>query len=124
MKGSASIHSSARDLLTLAAAFVDPPVTGVRGQALRELMRVHQPYPGLNVDILWDQDRLDGVDIHSMIGLVAGYTAYLGVDSVHHSAVVVLQNSFNWTDHVGHRLLTRIARSYPASVAVPVMATR
>jgi hypothetical protein len=37
----------------------------------------------------------------------------MGLDVEHRSAVVVLQNSFNWSDAVGHRLLTRIARANP-----------
>ncbi|WP_211222820.1 serine hydrolase domain-containing protein [Paludibacterium yongneupense] len=114
MKGSAAIHSSARDLLHLAAAFLHPGV-GPRGQALQELLRLHYPRQGQQAWIAWDHDTLGGADFSSMIGLVAGYTAYMGLDIEHHSAVVVLQNSFNWADEVGHRLLARIARANPTA---------
>ena len=31
--------------------------------------------------------------------------SYIGVDPIHKTAVVVMQNSFNWDNTVGHKLL-------------------
>jgi len=44
------------------------------------------------------------------VGFVAGYSSYIGLDVKNRTGVVVLQNSFNWTNSIGHRLLLRISR--------------
>ena len=59
----------------------------------------------------WFVDEIDGHRIAHQIGLVAGYTAYIGIDEQTRTAVVVLQNNFNWTDRIGHRLLLRMAQA-------------
>ena len=43
--------------------------------------------------------------------MIAGYSAYLGLDTQRGIGVVVLQNSFNWTDHVGLNLMLRLAKA-------------
>jgi hypothetical protein len=49
------------------------------------------------------------VKIIYMHGMVSGYDAYIGMDADTQSAVVVLCNSFNWDDRIGHNLLLRLS---------------
>lgn len=107
MKGSAGLYSSARDLLTFAAAHMDGKQTRL-GAALADNLRPrfwrHKDAPA----VAWTVDEVGDQRITYQVGLVAGYTSYVGLDLEHRTAVVVLQNSFNWKDKVGHRLLTRL----------------
>jgi hypothetical protein len=66
------------------------------------------PRPKKAGAVAWIVDDIDGQPITYVIGLVAGYTSYLGLDVAHRTAVVVLQNSFNWDNTVGHNLLLRL----------------
>jgi CubicO group peptidase (beta-lactamase class C family) len=53
-------------------------------------------------------------------GMVSGYSAYIGLNTRHQIAVVVLYNNFFWREKVGHNLLLRIleARSAEHSVGI------
>ena len=51
--------------------------------------------------------KLDDRTITYQVGLVAGYTSYVGLDIANRTAVVILQNSFNWDLRAGHLLLLR-----------------
>ena len=59
--------------------------------------------------VAWVVDEIDGRRITYQIGFVAGYSSYVGLDVERRTAVVVLQNSLNWTDKVGQKLLVRMA---------------
>ncbi|SQB39696.1 Uncharacterised protein [Citrobacter koseri] len=39
-----------------------------------------------------------------------GYSSYIGFDKRNRNAVVVLQNSFNWSNYIGQTILTRLAQ--------------
>lgn len=108
MKGSAAMYSTANDLLTFASACIQrrydkPGVTHMLAPLINRSVRA--PAIGWVVDDFGDQQ------IAYQIGLVAGYTAYIGLDAANQNAVVVLQNSFNWEDRIGHRLLMRMAHA-------------
>lgn len=113
MKGSAGVYSSAHDLLTFAAAHMDGRHTRLSAALADDLqVRFHREKDA--PAIAWTVDEVGDQQITYQVGLVAGYSSYIGLDLEHHTAVVVLQNSFNWKDKVGHRLLTRLA-TYSAS---------
>ena len=57
-----------------------------------------------------EQQKLDDRTITYQVGLVAGYTSYVGLDMANRTAVVILQNSFNWDLRAGHLLLLRTVR--------------
>jgi hypothetical protein len=78
---------------------------------LRDSLRVRLKRPREAPAIAWIVDDIHGQQITYQVGLVAGYSSYLGLDSRHKTAVVVLQNSFNWSNSIGHRLLLRMANS-------------
>lgn len=111
LQGSAALYSNADDLLDYAAAHLHGSADAKVDAALLDSLRVRVERPKEAAAIAWIVDDIDGQKITYQIGLVAGYSSYLGLDSRHQTAVVVLQNSFNWTNDVGHRLLLRMAGS-------------
>lgn len=117
MKGSAALYTSARDLLIFARSHFGPPTT-LLGRAMRDTLRVRLSQPRESQAIAWTVDRVDGEDITYILGVVAGYTSYLGLDTRHHIAVVVLRNSFSWDEGIGGRLLVRLGQAEDLRAAV------
>jgi CubicO group peptidase (beta-lactamase class C family) len=107
MRGAAALSSTARNLLTFASAHLESQGTRLNG-VLASNLQVRVPRPKQAAAVAWFVDDIDGQPITYEIGLVAGYTSYLGLDVGHRTAVVVLQNSFNWDNTVGHSLLLRL----------------
>ncbi len=50
-------------------------------------------------------DTLAGQRITYQVGYIGGYSSYIGFDKANQNAVVVLQNSFNWSNYIGHAIL-------------------
>jgi CubicO group peptidase (beta-lactamase class C family) len=109
MQGGAALYSTARDMVIFAASFLES--RGERGAAMADTLRVRLARPEESAAIAWTVDDFAGERIAHQIGVVAGYTSYLGLDVEHRTAVVVLQNTFNWNENVGSRLLVRMARA-------------
>lgn len=108
LRGSAALYSCARDLLSFAAAHLgndDSPL----GRGLKDVLRIRYPRPRQAAAVAWIADDVFGLRITYQVGIVAGYTSYLGIDTAHHTAVVVLQNAFNWDYSAGHTLLKILA---------------
>jgi CubicO group peptidase (beta-lactamase class C family) len=108
LRGSAALYSCARDLLAFAAAHVKTDDTPL-GRSLADAVRVRYPRPRQAAAAAWIADDVLGLHITYQVGIVAGYTSYLGIDTAHHTAVVVLQNAFNWDYSAGHTLLKILA---------------
>lgn len=115
MSGSAAVYSNARDLLAYANAHLSPTGDGVLDASLRETLKVQFERKTEAAASAWFVDEIDGHRIAHQVGLVAGYTAYIGIDEQTRTAVVVLQNNFNWTDRIGHRILLRMAEAQKKS---------
>jgi CubicO group peptidase (beta-lactamase class C family) len=111
LHGTAALYSNADDLLDYAAAHLHGSGDAQRDAALRDSLRVRLERPREAPAIAWIVDDIHGQQITYQVGLVAGYSSYLGLDTRHRTAVVVLQNSFNWSNSIGHRLLLRMANS-------------
>jgi CubicO group peptidase (beta-lactamase class C family) len=111
MRGSAALYSSASDLLGYARAHLYGSGDAVRDAALRETLKIRFERPVEAAATSWIVDDIDGRKITYQVGLVAGYTAYMGMDVQNKTTVVVLQNNFNWNNRIGHRLLLRMARA-------------
>jgi len=109
LHGTAALYSNADDLLDYAAAHLHGSGDAQRDAALRDSLRVRLERPREAPAIAWIVDDIHGQQITYQVGLVAGYSSYLGLDTRHRTAVVVLQNSFNWSNSIGHRLLLRMA---------------
>lgn len=110
MRGSAGLYSSARDLLLFARAHFDNADTPL-GRAMIDTLRVRLPLAHKSSAIAWTVDDADGQEISYMLGVVAGYTSYLGLDVGHRTAIVVLRNTFSWDESIGSRLLVRLAQA-------------
>jgi len=108
LTGSAALYSNARDLLAYADAHVRSSANPVLDRALQDTVQVRFDRKTEAADIAWITDDIAGHKITYQVGVVGGYTSYLGMDIANKTAVVVLQNSFNWTNSIGHRLLLRI----------------
>ena len=124
LQGSAALYSNAEDLLGYAAAHLHGSANAELGAALLDTLQVRLERSREAPAIAWIVDDIRGQKIAYQVGLVAGYSSYLGLDTRHKTAVVVLQNSFNWTDSVGHRLLLRMADALDRPHSGPPGATR
>lgn len=109
LTGSAALNSSVNDLLTYADAHLRGADDAMLNRALQDTLKVRFERKEDAAAIAWMVDDVTGHKITYQIGLVAGYASYLGMDVANKTAVVVLQNSFNWNNSIGHRLLLRIA---------------
>lgn len=110
MRGAAALSSTARDLLSFASCYLTADDTKL-GAAMRDTVQVRFARPKESAAVGWSVDDIDGQRIAYQLGVVAGYTAYLGIDVRHRTAVVVLENTFNWHENVGSRLLLRMAKA-------------
>jgi CubicO group peptidase (beta-lactamase class C family) len=117
MSGSAAIYSSASDLLSFASAHLASSGDKELDAALRDTMKVHFDRKKEAAASAWIVDEVDGHKVTYQIGLVGGYAAYIGIDTENRSAVVVLQNNFNWTNRIGHRMLLRMAEARKIKLA-------
>lgn len=109
LHGTAALYSNADDLLSYAAAHLHSSANTKMDAALLDTLQVRVNRRKEAAAIAWIVDDIGGRKITYQVGLVAGYSSYLGLDTQHKTAVVVLQNSFNWSNGVGHRLLLRMA---------------
>ena len=112
MRGAAGVYSNARDLLNYAAAHLNGKKTKLDA-VLSDTMRIRYPQPERAAAIGWVVDDIKGEPITYQIGIVAGYTSYIGIDNDYKTAVVVMQNSFNWDNSIGHRLLLSLRYREP-----------
>ncbi|MGH6647962.1 serine hydrolase domain-containing protein [Aquabacterium sp.] len=116
MRGSAGLYSSARDMLTFASAHLNGR-EGPFKQALVDTLKARQDRPKEAPAIAWLIDDIGGQHITYQVGFVAGFTSYIGLNVEQRTAVVVLQNSFNWKDSVGQKLLLRMAHAKSIKLA-------
>ncbi|MDP9127228.1 MAG: beta-lactamase family protein [Pseudomonadota bacterium] len=120
MEGTAGMYSNARDLLAFAAAHLQGHKTPLNAVLASDTV-VRVPQPERAAAVSWIVDDVAGQPITYQIGIVGGYTSYLGMDTGNNTAVVVLQNSFNWDSSLGHKLLLslRYGRRPTAAEQVP-----
>jgi len=109
LTASAALYSTANDLLSYAAAHLRGSGDVLLDRALRDTLAVRYARPREAAALAWIADDIGGRRITYQVGFVAGYSSYIGLDVDHGTAVVVLQNSFNWTNGIGHRLLLRLS---------------
>ena len=97
------LHSTATDLLKFAAANL-----GLRSSpVLAAMQRSHQPNDTakMQMGLGWGISKPCGAEIREHNGGTGGYASYLGVDLQRRRGVVVLSNTTNDIDDIGHRLL-------------------
>lgn len=110
MRGAGGVYSSVNDLMFFAKAnlgFLHHPLEPL----LDSTHRVQLKRSAEDVALGWlidyfDEGQLAVTYKHAM---VAGYSAYIGMNTGQRIAVVVLCNTFNWTDKIGHNLVLRLS---------------
>ncbi|MGB1580062.1 MAG: serine hydrolase domain-containing protein [Nevskiales bacterium] len=122
MRATGAMYSTAGDLLQFARAHFQPGNTPI-GPALADSLIVRFEDGKLAIAVDWEAQQINSQRIHFAVGFVAGYSSYIGLDAANQLAVVVLQNSFNWDDEIGHRLLLRLGANTQARPAQPPLIT-
>lgn len=107
MIGAASLYSDARDLIEYARAHFSDTGNTVLNKAFRDVSADYFPREKEAANIAWITDTYGDQQITYQVGYIGGYSSYIGFDKANKSAVVVLQNSFNWSNYIGHALLKR-----------------
>ncbi|WP_417760519.1 serine hydrolase domain-containing protein [Shewanella sp.] len=115
MVGAANLWSSANDLLAYAKYHLygthDSLIDRAFSDATTMRLRVADAD---SVGLGWLSNDIDGEQILYQSGFIGGFSSYIGMDKRLNTAVVVLQNSFNWNNNIGHRMLLRMAKSHDA----------
>ncbi|WP_331122275.1 serine hydrolase domain-containing protein [Acerihabitans sp.] len=111
MVGAAGLYTNADDLLVYARAHMRPTGYPALDAALRDSLTVRYDRPREAAALAWIVDDIGTQKITYQVGFIGGYSSYIGLDTRHNIAVVVLQNSFNWTNNIGHRLLLRMGEA-------------
>ncbi len=112
LRSSVGLYTSADDLLTFAGAYLHGSGDPRRDAALKDTLQRRADPPPFTAAVAWTLDDFDGRTVAYQTGVAEGFACYLGLDMDRKTAVVVLQNGLNWTDHIGHKLLLRMSRAY------------
>ncbi|HDG9808002.1 TPA: serine hydrolase domain-containing protein [Raoultella planticola] len=105
MVGAANLYSDARDLIEYARAHFSPTQHAALDKAFADVSVDYYPREKEAANIAWVTDTLAGQRITYQVGYIGGYSSYIGFDKANQNAVVVLQNSFNWSNYIGHAIL-------------------
>ncbi|WP_309550781.1 serine hydrolase domain-containing protein [Erwinia sorbitola] len=117
MVGAASLWSSANDLLSYLHAHLYGSGDPLLDRAFNDATTIRFKAPQNDSSALaWLSSNLNGQSIIYQSGFIGGYASYIGMDLKHKTAIVVLQNSFNWDNTIGHRMLLRMAESQDAAI--------
>ena len=109
MVGAASLYSDARDLIEYTRAHFSSTKNAVLDKAFHDVTVDYFPRDKEAANIAWITDTYGQQKITYQVGYIGGYSSYIGFDKANQNAVVVLQNSFNWSNYIGHAILKRIA---------------
>jgi CubicO group peptidase (beta-lactamase class C family) len=125
LNGAAGLYSTANDLLKFAEYRL--AAEGVPTLAIRAKTGFFGTKNTFHVTSLgWDVDELEnGKRIMFQHGMIAGFSAYMGLDTETGVAVVALYNNFDWDDSIGDNLLLTLARNgilkpSPAAAQAPL----
>ncbi|WP_446030184.1 serine hydrolase domain-containing protein [Lelliottia amnigena] len=106
MMGAASLYSSARDLAEYARAHFTATSHPAIDRALADVTQTYFYRQKEAANIAWVSDETASQKITYQVGYIGGYSSYIGFDKKNQSAVIVLQNSFNWSNYIGQTILT------------------
>ena len=117
MHPACGLYSTADDLLIFAGANL-----GLRHHPLEPLLaathEVQIKTPEEDVAFGWLINYFEGGrSILYKHGMVSGYNVYIGMDPDTRVAVVVLFNTFNWNEKIGHNLVLRLSGAFAAGAA-------
>ena len=109
MVAAASLYSNVDDLLKYLRAHIDNSQPGELSAAIQVTEKVYYPRQIEAANIAWVTDTKSNQKMTYQVGYIGGYSSYIGFDKKHKNAVVVLQNTFNWSNYIGHDLLLKMA---------------
>jgi CubicO group peptidase (beta-lactamase class C family) len=109
MVAAASLYSNVDDLLKYLRAHIDDSQPGELSAAIQVTEKVYYPRQIEAANIAWVTDTKSNQKMTYQVGYIGGYSSYIGFDKKHKNAVVVLQNTFNWSNYIGHDLLLKMA---------------
>jgi len=109
MVAAANLYSNVDDLLKYLRAHITDSEPSELNSAIRVSEKIYFQRNIEAANIAWVTDHKDNQVITYQVGYIGGYSSYIGFDKKHKNAVVVLQNSFNWSNYIGHDLLLKMA---------------
>lgn len=109
MVAAANLYSNVDDLLKYLRAHITDSEPSELNSAIRVSEKIYFERNIEAANIAWVTDHKDNQVITYQVGYIGGYSSYIGFDKKHKNAVVVLQNSFNWSNYIGHDLLLKMA---------------
>ncbi len=115
MNPTGGMYSTTDDLLLFAKAhlgMINSPVSRSLSQTRMPLVRTPEEDVNEESACGWVIDYFDNktYTITYKHGMVAGYSAYIGLNINQNIAVIVLYNTFNWNEKVGHNLILRLSK--------------
>ncbi len=108
MVGAASLYSDAADLINYARAHFAPTGQTVLDKAFWDVSVDYYPRQIEAANIAWVTDTFGRQQLTYQVGYIGGNSSYIGFDKANQNAVVVLQNSFNWSNYIGHQILRNL----------------
>lgn len=111
MVAAANLYSNVDDLLKYLRAHITDSEPSELNSAIRVSEMIYFERNIEAANIAWVTDHKDNQVITYQVGYIGGYSSYIGFDKKHKNAVVVLQNSFNWSNYIGHDLLLKMAKA-------------
>jgi CubicO group peptidase (beta-lactamase class C family) len=112
MRPSGCLYSTANDLMIFAKAnlgMLSNPLEPVL--ASTKLVQCRRPDEDVALGWLINYLGADRLEVIYKHGMVAGYSAYIGMEPASGIVVVALYNTFSWDDKLGHNLLLRLSRA-------------
>lgn len=109
MVAAANLYSNVDDLLKYLRAHITDSEPSELNSAIRVSEKIYFERNIEAANIAWVTDHKDNQVITYQVGYIGGYSSYIAFDKKHKNAVVVLQNSFNWSNYIGHDLLLKMA---------------
>ncbi|HEY1406170.1 MAG TPA: serine hydrolase domain-containing protein [Spirochaetota bacterium] len=114
MSATGGIYSTVDDLALFAKShlgLIKAPITKSLEQTHFALFRTREEDVIEDSACGWVVDYFDNnkCRITYKHGMVAGYSAYIGMNTETRIAVIVLYNTFNWDEKVGHNLVLRLS---------------
>lgn len=108
MAGAASLYSSARDLAIYARAHFSTTRSPELDRVFRDVTQTYFYRQKEAANIAWVSDSSPDRKITYQVGYIGGYSSYIGFDQKNQNAVIVLQNSFNWSNYLGQTILMHL----------------
>lgn len=110
MVAAASLYSNAEDLAAYARYHVSTTHNRLLDSVFAEVRDTDIQRPDGVQGIASTTDFIGLEKITYQVGYIGGYSSFIGYDKERGNAVVVLQNTFNWSNYIGIALLMDMAK--------------